>query len=151
MVDIPSEMPPLTRVRQSSAAIGKIVKNRERADGYRIRFKSFEHLQLDATVREVIATVKRTGGIVKGPVPLPTRIERFTVNRSPHVDKHSREQFEMKTHQRMIDILEPSDRTRHALMRLDLPAIIEVTMKETCDQKVPRGSGQVDRGNDARW
>ena len=95
----------------------------------RIRLKAFDHPILDASTREIVSTAKRTGAAVRGPIPLPTRIEKFTVNRSPHVDKKSREQFEMRTHKRLIDILEPTPDTVDALMKLDLPPGVDVEIK----------------------
>ena len=95
----------------------------------RIRLKAFDHRILDASTREIVNTAKRTGAEVRGPIPLPTRIERFTVNRSPHVDKKSREQFELKTHKRVIDILDSRAQTVDALTKLDLPAGVDVEIK----------------------
>jgi small subunit ribosomal protein S10 len=95
----------------------------------RIRLKAFDHRVLDSSTREIVNTAKRTGAQIRGPVPLPTRIERFTVNRSPHVDKKSREQFEIRTHKRLLDILEPTQDTVDALMKLDLPAGVDVEIK----------------------
>ena len=92
----------------------------------RIRLEAFDHRVLDGSAREIVNTAKRTGAQVKGPVPLPTRIERFTVNRSPHVDKKSREQFEMRTHRRILDIVDPTPQTVDALMKLDLAAGVDV-------------------------
>jgi small subunit ribosomal protein S10 len=95
----------------------------------RIRLKAFDHRVLDHSTREIVNTAKRTGATVRGPIPLPTRIERFTVNRSPHVDKKSREAFEIRTHKRLIDILEPTQQTVDALMKLDLSAGVDVEIK----------------------
>ena len=95
----------------------------------RIRLKAFDHRVLDQSVREIVGTAKRTGARVRGPIPLPNRIERFTVNRSPHVDKKSREQFELKTHKRVIDILDSRPQTVDALTKLDLPAGVDVEIK----------------------
>ena len=95
----------------------------------RIRLKAFDHRVLDASTKEIVSTAKRTGARVRGPIPLPTRIEKFTVNRSPHVDKKSREQFEIRTHKRLLDILEPTQQTVDALMKLDLPAGVDVEIK----------------------
>ena len=95
----------------------------------RIRLKAYDHRVLDQSVREIVDAVKRTGGRVAGPVPLPTRIERYTVNRSPHIDKKSREQFEIRTHKRLLDILEPTQQTLDALMKLDLSAGVDVEIK----------------------
>ena len=95
----------------------------------RIRLKAFDHRILDTSTREIVNTAKRTGAQVRGPIPLPTRIEKFTVNRSPHIDKKSREQFEMRTHKRVIDIFEPTARTVEALNRLVVPAGVFVKIK----------------------
>ena len=95
----------------------------------RIRLKAFDHRILDSSTREIVNTAKRTGAQVRGPIPLPTRIEKFTVNRSPHVDKKSREQFEMRTHKRLIDVLEPTSKTVDALMRLNVPAGVDIEIK----------------------
>ena len=95
----------------------------------RIGLRAFDHRVLDQSAREIVNTAKRTGARVRGPIPLPTRIERFTVLRSPHVDKKSREQFEMRTHKRLIDIFEPTPQTVDALMKLDLPAGVDVEIK----------------------
>jgi small subunit ribosomal protein S10 len=95
----------------------------------RIRLKAFDHRILDASTREIVSTAKRTGAAVRGPIPLPTRIEKFTVNRSPHVDKKSREQFEMRTHKRLLDIVDPTPQTVDALMKLDLAAGVDVEIK----------------------
>ena len=95
----------------------------------RIRLKAFDHRILDTSTREIVNTAKRTGAQVRGPIPLPTRIEKFTVNRSPHVDKKSREQFEMRTHKRIVDILDPNPRVVDALMRLNLPAGVHIDIK----------------------
>jgi len=95
----------------------------------RIRLKAYDHRILDQSTREIVETAKRTGADVAGPIPLPTTINRWTVLRSPHVDKKSREQFEMRTHKRLIDILEPTPDTVDALMRLDLPPGVDVEIK----------------------
>src|SRR5690348_18423262 len=95
----------------------------------RIRLKAFDHRMLDQSAVEIVATAKRTGARVAGPIPLPTSINKFTVNRSPHVDKKSREQFEIRTHKRLLDILEPTSQTVDALMKLHLPAGVEVEIK----------------------
>ena len=95
----------------------------------RIRLKAYDHRILDQSTWEIVQTAKRTGALVAGPIPLPTDINRFTVLRSPHVDKKSREQFEIRTHKRLIDILEPTTRTVDALMKLDLPAGVDVEIK----------------------
>jgi small subunit ribosomal protein S10 len=95
----------------------------------RIRLKAYDHRVLDQSTSEIVETAKRTGAEVAGPIPLPTVKNRFTVNRSPHVDKKSREQFEIRTHKRLLDILEPKQETVDALMRLDLPAGVDVEIK----------------------
>ncbi|MEW5791233.1 MAG: 30S ribosomal protein S10 [Pseudomonadota bacterium] len=95
----------------------------------RIRLKSFDYRILDASAAEIVDTAKRTGARVHGPIPLPTKIERFTVLRSPHVDKKSRDQFEIRTHKRLLDILEPTDKTVDALIKLDLAAGVDVEIK----------------------
>ncbi|MEM6627775.1 MAG: 30S ribosomal protein S10 [Pseudomonadota bacterium] len=95
----------------------------------RIRLKAFDHRALDQSAREIVSTAKRTGADVRGPVPLPTRIEKFTVNRSPHIDKKSREQFEIRTHKRVLDIVDPTPQTVDALMKLDLSAGVAVEIK----------------------
>ena len=95
----------------------------------RIRLKAFDHRLIDKSAREIVDTAKRTGARVAGPIPLPTVTNRWTVNRSPHVDKKSREQFEIRTHKRLIDIFEPTPQTVDALMKLDLPAGVDVEIK----------------------
>ena len=95
----------------------------------RIRLKAFDHRMLDQSAVEIVETAKRTGARVAGPIPLPTLIEKFTVNRSPHVDKKSMEQFEIRTHKRMLDILEPTQQTVDQLMKLDLSAGVDVEIK----------------------
>ena len=95
----------------------------------RIRLKAFDHRLIDTSAREIVDTAKRTGATVRGPVPLPTKTKRWTVLRSPHVDKKSREQFELKTHKRLIDILDSRAATVDALTKLDLPAGVDVEIK----------------------
>ena len=95
----------------------------------RIRLKAFDHQILDNSAERIVETARRTGAMVSGPVPLPTERNVFTVLRSPHVHKDSREQFEMRTHKRLIDILEPTPKTVDALMRLDLPAGVDIEIK----------------------
>lgn len=95
----------------------------------RLKLKSFDHKLLDISMEEIVETVKKTGASIMGPVPLPTKKEIFTVLRSPHVDKKSREQFELKTHKRLLDILEPTGKTIDALRKLDLPAGVDVEIK----------------------
>ena len=95
----------------------------------RIRLKGYDHKLLDVAVTEIVQTVRRTGGRVAGPIPLPTKIERFTVHRSPFIDKKSREQFEMRTHKRLLDILEPTQQTIDELGKLELSSGIDVELK----------------------
>ena len=95
----------------------------------RIRLKAFDYKLIDQSALEIVETAKRTGAVVKGPVPLPTSIERFDVLRSPHVNKASRDQFELRTHRRLMDIMDPTDKTVDALMKLDLPAGVDVEIK----------------------
>ena len=95
----------------------------------RIRLKAYDHKLLDQSAEEIVETAKRTGAKVVGPIPLPTIINRYCVLRSPHVDKKSREQFEIRTHKRLLDILEPTQQTVDALMRLDLSAGVDVEIK----------------------
>ena len=95
----------------------------------RIKIKSFDHRLADQAVRQIIDAVERTGAIVVGPVPLPTRIEKFCVIRSPNIDKDSREQFEIRTHKRLVDVLQPSSKTIDALTQLDLASGVEIDIK----------------------
>ncbi|MCG3202117.1 MAG: 30S ribosomal protein S10 [Gammaproteobacteria bacterium] len=95
----------------------------------RIRLKAFDHRLIDQSTKEIVETAKRTGAQVRGPIPLPTKIERFTVLTSPHVDKDSRDQFELRTHKRLLDIVNPTDKTVDALMKLELAAGVDVQIK----------------------
>jgi small subunit ribosomal protein S10 len=95
----------------------------------RIRLKAFDHRLIDNSAREIVDTAKRTGAQVRGPVPLPTKMERFTVLISPHVNKDARDQYEIRTHKRLMDIVEPTDKTVDALMKLELPAGVDVQIK----------------------
>ena len=95
----------------------------------RIRLKAFDHRLIDTSAREIVETAKRTGAQVKGPVPLPTKKERFTVLISPHVNKDARDQYELRTHKRLMDIVDPTDKTVDALMKLELPAGVDVQIK----------------------
>ncbi|HEX2753162.1 MAG TPA: 30S ribosomal protein S10 [Alphaproteobacteria bacterium] len=99
------------------------------AHNIRVRLRAYDHRVLDQSTKEIVNTAKRTGAQVRGPIPLPTRIEKFTVLRSPHVDKKSREQFEMRTHKRLLDIIDPTPQTIDALMKLDLAAGVDVEIK----------------------
>ncbi|MGR4000626.1 MAG: 30S ribosomal protein S10 [Alphaproteobacteria bacterium] len=96
----------------------------------RIRLRAFDHRILDQSVKEIVETIQRTGAQLRGPIPLPTKIEKFTVNRSPHVDKKSREQFEIRTHKRLLDIVDPTPSTVDALMKIELPAGVDVVLKQ---------------------
>ena len=95
----------------------------------RIRLKAFDHRILDQSTAEIVSTAKRTGAEVRGPIPLPTHIAKYTVLRSPHIDKKSREQFEIRTHKRLLDIIDPTPQTVDALMKLDLAAGVDVEIK----------------------
>jgi ribosomal protein S10 len=95
----------------------------------RIRLKAFDHRLIDNSAKEIVETAKRTGAQVKGPIPLPTKMERFTVLTSPHVNKDARDQYELRTHKRLMDIVEPTDKTVDALMKLELPAGVDVQIK----------------------
>jgi small subunit ribosomal protein S10 len=95
----------------------------------RIRLKAYDNRVLDQSTNEIVETARRTGAQIAGPIPLPTVINRYTVLRSPHVDKKSREQFELRTHKRLLDLLEPTQQTMDALMKLDLPAGVDVEIK----------------------
>lgn len=99
------------------------------AQNIRVRLRAYDHRVLDQSTKEIVNTAKRTGAQVRGPIPMPTRIEKFTVLRSPHVDKKSREQFEMRTHKRLLDIIDPTPQTIDALMKLDLAAGVDVEIK----------------------
>jgi small subunit ribosomal protein S10 len=96
----------------------------------RIKLRAYDHRLLDQSTQEIVNAAQRTGAGINGPIPLPTAISKYTVNRSPHVDKKSREQFEMRTHKRLLDIISPTTSTVDALMRLDLPAGVDVEIKQ---------------------
>ncbi len=98
-------------------------------DRIRIRMEAYDHTILDQSAKDIVDTAKRTEAIVHGPIPLPTRIERYTVLRSPHIDKKSREQFEIRTHKRLIDIVQPTNKTIDALNKLSLPAGVDIKIK----------------------
>lgn len=98
-------------------------------DRIRIRMEAYDHSVLDQSAQEIVDTAKRTEAIVHGPIPLPTRIERYTVLRGPHIDKKSREQFEIRTHKRLIDIIQPTSKTIDALNKLSLPAGVDIKIK----------------------
>ena len=95
----------------------------------RIRLKAFDHRLIDQSAREIVDTAKRTGAQVRGPIPMPTRKERYTVLISPHVNKDARDQYEIRTHKRLMDIVDPTDKTVDALMKLELPAGVDVQIK----------------------
>lgn len=95
----------------------------------RIRLKAYDHRVLDQSAQKIVEAAERTGAVVVGPVPLPTKIERFTVNRATFIDKDSRDQLEIRTHKRLIDVLEPSSKTIETLMRLNLPAGVDIEIK----------------------
>jgi small subunit ribosomal protein S10 len=107
----------------------------------RIRLKAFDYKLIDQSAAEIVETAKRSGAVVKGPVPLPTRIQRFDILRSPHVNKTSRDQFEIRTHQRLMDIVDPTDKTVDQLMKLDLPAGVDVAIKLPAPQIKSCGVG----------
>lgn len=109
----------------------KSVKKTELASTQKIRIKlkAFDHRLIDQSAEEIVQTAKRTGASVRGPIPLPTKMERFTVLISPHVDKDARDQYEIRTHKRIMDILDPTDKTVDALMKLDLAAGVDVQIK----------------------
>ncbi len=95
----------------------------------RIRLQAFDHRVLDKSVKDIVNTARRTGALVAGPIPLPTKIERFTVNRSPHVDKKSMDQFEIRTHKRLMDIVNPTGKTVDELKKLNLPSGVDISIK----------------------
>ena len=99
------------------------------AQKIRIKLQSYEHRILDQSVAEILNTARRTGSVVAGPIPLPMRVERYTVNRSPHVDEKSMDQFEIRTHKRLMDIIKPTAKTVDELKKLNLPAGVEITIK----------------------
>ena len=96
----------------------------------RIKLRAYDHRLLDQSTQEIVSAAQRTGAGINGPIPLPTATPKFTVNRSPHIDKKSREQFEMRTHKRLLDIINPTAQTVDALMKLDLPAGVDVEIKQ---------------------
>ena len=96
----------------------------------RIKLRAYDHRLLDKSTQEIVSAAQRTGAGINGPIPLPTSITKYTVNRSPHIDKKSREQFEVRTHKRLLDILNPTAQTVDALMKLDLPAGVDVEIKQ---------------------
>ena len=106
-----------------------ITSSTKTAQKIRIKLQAYEHRILDQSVAEILNTARRTGSVVAGPIPLPTRIERMTVNRSPHVDKKSMDQFEIRTHKRLMDIIKPTAKTVDELKKLNLPAGVDISIK----------------------
>ncbi len=97
----------------------------------RIRLEAYDHRILDKAVQDIVETAKRTGAKVAGPIPIPTRVEKFTVLRSPHIDKKSREQFEIRTHKRVIELIDPTAKTNEVFNKVDVPAGVEIQIKQT--------------------
>jgi ribosomal protein S10 len=106
-----------------------VARKKKNTQNIRIRLKTFDHKLIDASSKEILETAKRTGARVIGPIPLPTKKERFTILVSPHVDKDARDQYEIRTHKRLMDIIEPTDKTVDALMKLDLAAGVDVQIE----------------------
>ena len=119
----------MTREFYKSGQLVPVTVLKMEKQNIRIKLRAYDNKILDASTEEIVNTVKRTGATIKGPIPLPTRIERYTVLRSPHIDKKSREQFESRTHKRLIDIIEPTPQTVEALMKLDLASGVDVEIK----------------------
>jgi len=114
---------------ETNVSIKKTTPTKPKAQTIRIRLKTFDHKLIDISAKEIVETAKRTGARVLGPIPLPTRKERFTILISPHVDKDARDQYEIRTHKRLMDIVEPTDKTVDALMKLDLAAGVDVQIE----------------------
>ena len=119
----------ITAKEESSKKVSKKTSAKSSAQTIRIRLKTFDHKLIDISAREIVETAKRTGARVLGPIPLPTRKERFTILVSPHVDKNARDQYEIRTHKRLMEIIEPTDKTVDALMKLDLAAGVDVQIE----------------------
>ena len=119
----------MTREFYKSGQVVPVTVIKMEKQNIRIKLRAYDNKILDASTEEIVNTVKRTGATIKGPIPLPTKIERYTVLRSPHIDKKSREQFESRTHKRLIDIVEPTPQTVEALMKLDLASGVDVEIK----------------------
>ena len=119
----------LTAKEESGKKVTKKTSAKSSAQTIRIRLKTFDHKLIDISAREIVETAKRTGARVLGPIPLPTRKERFTILVSPHVDKNARDQYEIRTHKRLMEIIEPTDKTVDALMKLDLAAGVDVQIE----------------------
>ena len=107
----------------------RVIKDIMNGQKIRIKLKAYDHRVLDQSSGDIVETAKRTGARVAGPIPMPTRIERYTVNKGPHVDKKSMEQFEIRTHKRMLDIIDPTAKTVDELKKLNLPAGVDITIK----------------------
>ena len=103
----------------------------------RIKLQAYEHRILDQSVAEILNTARKTGSMVAGPIPLPTRVQRYTVNRSPHVDKKSMDQFESRTHKRLMDIINPTARTVDELKKLNLPAVVDILLENNSNENTP--------------
>ncbi len=131
-MDTPGRVAHVSGIFTEHVRLSKWAKRREHLmaqEKIRIRLKAYEHQVLDQSARQIVETAKRSGAKVSGPIPLPTEKEIYTILRSPHVNKDSREQFELRTHKRLIDIVEPNPKTVDALMRLDLPAGVNIEIK----------------------
>jgi small subunit ribosomal protein S10 len=120
---------PKTTETTTNVSIKKNTSTKPKTQTIRIRLKTFDHKLIDISAKEIVETAKRTGARVLGPIPLPTRKERFTILVSPHVDKDARDQYEIRTHKRLMDIVEPTDKTVDALMKLDLAAGVDVQIE----------------------
>ena len=118
-----------TTVKKTAEAKKPLESKKKNTQTIRIRLKTFDHKLIDLSAKEIVETAKRTGARVLGPIPLPTRKERFTILVSPHVDKDARDQYEIRTHKRLMDIVEPTDKTVDALMKLDLAAGVDVQIE----------------------
>jgi small subunit ribosomal protein S10 len=125
----PKAAAPKAAPKQAAKAAAKTAAKSNEDANIRIRLKSYDHRILDKSTLEIVETAKRTGAKVRGPIPMPTQIERFCVLRSPHIDKKSREHFELRTHTRVLEIVEPTPQTIDALMKLDLAAGVDVQIK----------------------
>jgi small subunit ribosomal protein S10 len=117
------------RTREMRGVNTATERNMAQQQRIRIRLKAFDHRLIDRSASEIVETARRTGAQVRGPIPLPTKIERYTVLTSPHVDKDARDQYETRTHKRVMDIVDPNDKTVDALMKLDLAAGVDVQIK----------------------
>ena len=125
-----TDSPKKTQTKKTSAESKKTsASKKNNTQTIRIRLKTFDHKLIDISAKEIVETAKRTGARVLGPIPLPTRKERFTILVSPHVDKDARDQYEIRTHKRLMDIVEPTDKTVDALMKLDLAAGVDVQIE----------------------